>query len=367
MKYKEIKIGSLFEIKSNPQLNKNCFVFSDNGKYPYFTRTVTNNGILGYVDYLDDIHMIKGGCISVGMLEMKFFYMEKDFYAGQFTKRLIPKFKSFNRNIALYFTILLNEKSIRLKGYLVRDFEKILLQDTLNLPIKSDESVDYDFMERYIHDIEIEYIHNIYTILTESNFNDIYLNEIEKQVLNDYDNGKIKMKRFIIGDLFFKIKTNKLNYSLSDLPKKASYEFDLPATTSTTNNRGISCYVKRNEATVINNCLLVLSNGDAGYIYYHKNDFTILQDTYAIKYKGRELNKNQYLYFESVMNEKVKPNFSYNNKATWDRVRQIEIFLPVKNNESIDYDFMENYISAVEKETIKSIIDWNNKKTKNFK
>lgn len=50
MKYKEIKIGSLFEIKSNPQLNKNCFIFSDNGKYPYFTRTVTNNGILGYVD-----------------------------------------------------------------------------------------------------------------------------------------------------------------------------------------------------------------------------------------------------------------------------------------------------------------------------
>ena len=48
----------MFEIKGNPQLNKDSFTFSENGKYPYFTRTVFNNGIAGYVDYLNEENKI---------------------------------------------------------------------------------------------------------------------------------------------------------------------------------------------------------------------------------------------------------------------------------------------------------------------
>ena len=84
----EFQLGDLFEIQSNPQLNKDSFNFSNNGKYPYFTRTVTNNGILGYVDYLDEKHKVKGGCLAVGMIAMQFFYMEDDFYAVSLPREL---------------------------------------------------------------------------------------------------------------------------------------------------------------------------------------------------------------------------------------------------------------------------------------
>ena len=66
--FENVKVGDLFAVKSNPQLNKDSFKFCDNGEYPYFTRTVLNNGIAGYVDYLDDEHKIKGHSIAVGML-----------------------------------------------------------------------------------------------------------------------------------------------------------------------------------------------------------------------------------------------------------------------------------------------------------
>ncbi len=124
IQWREFKIGELFSVKSNPQLNKDSFIFRENGQYPYFTRTVLNNGIAGYVDYLDEKHKIKGDGLAVGMLGMQFFYMQKDFYAGQFTKTCYPKFERFNQKIAHFFIAHLNKQQGKFQAMLVRDFEK---------------------------------------------------------------------------------------------------------------------------------------------------------------------------------------------------------------------------------------------------
>ena len=151
---KEFKIGDLFEVVSNPQLNKDSFQFSDDGEYPYFTRTVLNNGITGYVDYLDEKHKIKGNSLAVGMLGMQFFYMEKDFYAGQFTKTIYPNFDNFSKNIAQYFIGWLNKKQKFYQGSLVRDFEKLFKGTNILLPINENGEIDYEFMENFIKAIE---------------------------------------------------------------------------------------------------------------------------------------------------------------------------------------------------------------------
>ena len=108
-RFEDMPVSDFFEVKGNPQLNKDSFVFSDSAEYPYFTRTLNNNGILGHVEYLDEKHLVPGNTIAVGMMGMKFFYMGHDFYAGQFTKTLFPKFPNFNEDIALYFISILNK------------------------------------------------------------------------------------------------------------------------------------------------------------------------------------------------------------------------------------------------------------------
>ncbi|TXK56399.1 restriction endonuclease subunit S, partial [Campylobacter helveticus] len=154
----EFKIGKLFSVKSNPQLNKNSFEFVENGEYPYFTRTVYNNGILGYVKYLDEEHKIKGNSIAVGLIAMHFFYMQKDFYAGQFTKTIYPKFKGFNKNIALFFTALFNaNKKQYLKNFIVKDFEKDFLNTNILLPIDSKGNPNFALMESFIKNIETKH------------------------------------------------------------------------------------------------------------------------------------------------------------------------------------------------------------------
>ncbi len=127
-------MGDLFEIKSNPQLNKDSFVFSKNGEYPYFTRTVFNNGVLGYVNYLNETHKIKGNCLTVGMMGMQFFYMQKDFYAGQFTKRAVAKSFILTQRLATYFVVLLNKNQSVFKNVLVRNFENEFNEFNIQLP-----------------------------------------------------------------------------------------------------------------------------------------------------------------------------------------------------------------------------------------
>ena len=149
--WREFKIKDLFRIKSNPQLNKDSFHFTPNGTYPYFTRTCQNNGINGYVDYLDEKHKIDGNSLAVGMLGMRFFYMKKDFYAGQFTKTIYAKFDGFNEKNALYFATSLNKAQAVFQGVLVRDFQKTLENYKIILPINSAGNPDLGFIQDFIN------------------------------------------------------------------------------------------------------------------------------------------------------------------------------------------------------------------------
>ncbi|AQQ60729.1 hypothetical protein XJ32_08250 [Helicobacter bilis] len=161
MEWKSFKCEKLFSVKSNPQLNKDSFSFSENAPYPYFTRTCLNNGIAGYVEYLDEEHKIKGESIAVGMLGMQFFYMQKDFYAGQFTKTLYPKFSGLNTTIAQFFITWLNKNQKIFQGVLVRDFEKTFNETEILLPVLDSNNIDFDFIESFIKALQKECIKSV--------------------------------------------------------------------------------------------------------------------------------------------------------------------------------------------------------------
>jgi Type I restriction modification DNA specificity domain len=123
---------------------------------------LNSQSIAGHVDYLDDEHKIQGNCLAVGMLGMQFFYMKSDFYAGQFTKRAIPKTFELNENIAKYLTTILNKNQRTFQSCLVRDFEHMFKKTKIKLPVRNG-MIDYDFMEQFITEIKavtIDYLSN---------------------------------------------------------------------------------------------------------------------------------------------------------------------------------------------------------------
>lgn len=75
---------------------------------------------------------------------------------------------------------------------------------------------------------------------------------------------------------------------------------------------------------------------------------------FSISYKFKELNYKEGLYFVTLFNF-LKKIFSYNNMATWDKVKILEIKLPINQDNEIDYKYMEHYISELEEERISEL------------
>lgn len=353
----------MFSIKSNPQLNKDSFNFSKNGAYPYFTRTVTNNGILGYVDYLDEEHKVKGKCLAVGMIAMQFFYMEKDFYAGQFTKRAVPIKFSLNQKRAIFLSIVLNKHQKTFQNLLVRDFEKTFEKVKVKLPIKNDE-IDFEFMDSFITTLEAERMAKLDAYLLATGLKEYKLTADEQKVIAEYD--RINWQEFKIGDLFDRIKTKKLPFKADELPKEEEDGFTLPCLTSSFKNQGLNYFAPKYDATILKNVISIPSNSDVYRAYYQSNEFTVLSDAYAIRwiFSDDDLQPNQYLFAVPCINKVTDLSiYSYKNKlGGWNVVKDKYIQLPIKNNKP-DYAIMDTLISAIKKLIIKDVVLYTQAKT----
>ncbi len=363
----EFKLGNLFEIRGNPQLNKDSFTFHENAEFPYFTRTSFNNGVLGYVEYLDDEHKIEGNCLAIGMIAMQFFYMQKDFYAGQFTKRAIPKSFSLTQRIATYFISLINKNQKRFQNVLVRDFEKEFNKTIIYLPMKNGK-IDFDFMECFIAELENERISELKAYLKATGLKDYNLTDDEQKALNEFNS--IAWEEFRLGELFERIKTNKLPYKASELEKEPTDTYTLPCLTSSFQNQGLNYFAPKDNATILKNVISLPSNSDVYRAYFQSREFTVLSDAYAIEwiYDDVKLSPNQYLFTVPCINKVTDLSiYSYKNKlGGWNVVKDKYIKLPIKDNQP-DYKTMETLISAIKKLVIKDVVLYADKKTSTTK
>lgn len=166
--------------------------------------------------------------------------------------------------------------------------------------------------------------------------------------------SQVEWGLFKLDDLFEKISTQSLGYKAADLPSSPQGDFILPALSAGIQNQGLNNYVPRNRATILRGVISISANGaNTGATFYQNNDFTILQDAYAIKWKKTNnfLTDNQYLFLTGSISKKIYGNYEWTNKAGWARVRLEIIPLPTENGE-IDFDFMESFIAALEAERI---------------
>jgi hypothetical protein len=160
-KWRNFKLGDLFDIKKTKSFDANKLVPGD--EYDYVTRTSNNQGILQSTGFIDDESINSPGTWSLGLMQMDFFYREKSWYAGQFVRIIIPKIK-IPQKATTFFTTLLNRQTTVLLHFkdgisqVNNAFRNIVIQ----LPITSEGEIDFDFMETFIENLEKEYL----TVLT---------------------------------------------------------------------------------------------------------------------------------------------------------------------------------------------------------
>ena len=118
-------------------------------EYDYITRTSTNRGICETTGYISDKGLNAAGTFSLGLLQMTFFYREREWYAGQFVRNIKAKFE-LNKYTGLYFETVLSGLSPYLLSGLVRDVDEAFLSSTITLPVDDNGNIDFKWIERFV-------------------------------------------------------------------------------------------------------------------------------------------------------------------------------------------------------------------------
>ena len=365
---KNFFIKDLFEVINNPQLDKENFTFSESAEYPYFTRTENNNGILGYVEYLDEEHKIKGNSLAVGMISMRFHYMHHDFYAGQFTKTLIPKFQGFNEKLAMYFIGILNKHSEYYQSFLVRHFKDKVSETVVALPVIESPVPNHEYTindidwqsiqssitkleQDYIAEIERERIAELDAYLAVSGLNNYELTDEDKRILAV--SKEVELGKFSLGGEagLFNIYSPKKRFNANTVQFGGKY----PYVARGSSNNGIRGFITEDEQYL--SPAKSLSFGqDTATVYYQPDAYFTGDKIKVMVLNNRELTPELAEYFITAI-AKAFSNFAWGQSSFNESIiKSTEIVLPVKPDGTPDFDYMERYIRAVEKLAIADVV-----------
>lgn len=179
-------------------------------------------------------------------------------------------------------------------------------------------------------------------------------------------------KYFVIGMVFEKIETKKIKGKANDFPTSPNGEYNIPLLTAGVENQGLARYAMKSQcSTILSNVISVSANGaNSGVVFYHPEEFAVLQDAYAIKVRNYEIpNIEVGLYLTSALYKAIASTHNWNYKAGWNRIKDDNFSLPVKvdtdGNPIIDntcfyhkdgyipdWEYMKNYIRELKQECI---------------
>ena len=350
----------MFEITNTLSFNADKLNFGT--EYDYVTRTSFNQGILQTTGFVNAENLNESGVWSLGLLQMDFFYRRKRWYAGQFVRKIIPKFDLTESSI-LFFSTILNQQKKVLLSVLVRNVDETFNNLQIQLPLKENaldfsnpcdniKNIDFDFMESFIRELEEERIRELNAYLLATGLKDTALSSEEEKALEAFKT--VQWGEFEFKQIFNNIKQGRR------LKKEDQKEGTIPFVMSGTTNTGVVGYISNPVASFPSNSITVDIFGNT---FYRNFDFGAGDDTGVYWNDKENYSKDEMLFFTAAMGKSLFGKFDYGNKLRSSQSFDIKMQLPTKNNKP-DYATMETFIKAVEKLVIKDVVLYADSKIK---
>lgn len=151
--WKAFYICDIFTLQSTSSGIDGNKIINEQGDIPYLTRTDTNNGYKDFVcKQIDKYKIDNGNCITIGLDTQTAFYQPHHFYTGQNVQVL--RNDRLNKYVAKFFLPLLHNAMVSLNWGGNGATLGRLRKKKIVVPVTSDGSPDYAFMEQYIKERE---------------------------------------------------------------------------------------------------------------------------------------------------------------------------------------------------------------------
>lgn len=347
---KEI-ISNLFSIKTSKSVDKGKLKFTNfETDYQFIGRTSVNNGIQGYVEKLDFEPNPKNTFSVVQIGENVMQFRDKEWYASQNLFLLTPKNDQLIKN-KLFFITLVNA-SLKKFGTSYSSYPtlKTLAELEVFIP-KINGKNAYTFMENFIAELKALRVAELHAYLQATGLSNYTLSDDELAAIEQFNNGKIVFNTFEYQAIFDRIQQGRR------LKKDDQIAGDIPFVMSGVTNTGVVNYISNPIVVFPRNSITMDIFGNA---FYRNYDYGMGDDTGAYWDSKNRYTREMSLYLTTAMNKSVEGKFSYGHKLRSSQSLNIEMLLPMKNHQP-DFEFMETFISAIQKLVIKDVVDWADK------
>ena len=360
--FKEFKISTLFDWRNgNTDLKKEHI----NGKgHPVVSSGVENTGIIGCTDV--DARILPAHTITVDMFG-NVYYRDFEYkevtHARVFT--LIPKGFELDVQTGLYFVSSLKMLSKIYSYNNMCSYAKMSNMDIL-LPVIENanpnheyivDDIDWQYMRDRITELERDRITELDAYLQATGLNNYELTEDDKKILSFED--EVRFGSFKLGQLF-ESQTGDVDLQQKDINDKGYFFIN-----SGVENRGIKGKTDRPAKVFKAGTITIDFWGNA---YYRDFDYVMATHNHVFSLSGDVIRNEKVGHYIIGKLSKLPQLFSYSNMATWNKLKVLDISLPIKSDApddytvaDIDFDYMECYILAMEKVVVADVVKYKDK------
>lgn len=338
VKWREFSVLDIFDVYAGIRLTKDDMVA---GKRPFIGATDSNNGITAFCGNINkslDSNVL--GVNYNGSVVENFYHPYEAIFSDD-VKRLKLKEHTGNKYIYLFIkNLILKQKEKFQYGYKFNG--ERMGRTSILMPVNEGGQPDYDFMEQYMMAIEKKLLKRYQQYLVDTKRNNL----IDKKLA---EVGKIEWKAIDIRDVFSEIKRGRR------LKTENHITGTMPYVSSSATNNGVDDFVSNNQGVrIFCDCISLANSGSVGASFYHPYKF--VASDHVTKLKGREFNKFSYLFLASITS-RLSEKYSYNREINESRINREKILVPITSDGQPDYEYMEQYMKAIEHRLINRYIE----------
>lgn len=172
-------------------------------------------------------------------------------------------------------------------------------------------------------------------------------------------NNYIFLKEFKIDDLFTSVNGD------TDIKKENINNKGVAVVSSGLENFGFIGKTDIKAKIISKNTITVDMFGN---VFYRSVDYKMVTHArvFALIPKNFVLNECIGLYICTMLNF-LSSIFNYNNMCSFNKVKELKIYLPAKEDGNPDWEYMNQYIHEIKKSVLADVIKWKDQKKKFLK
>lgn len=320
--WKKFKLSDICYISSGRDIYEDERI---DGNTPYVTSTSSNNGIKYFVS--NNNETIDNKAISVnrnGSVGYSFYHKYDALYSNDCRKLKVKDHES--DYISLFITNQIMQQREKYNyGYKMGTGR--LNSQYIMLPIDENDKPDWQFME--------EYVKSLVSSKTDK-FKDYALSVLAGLEYKEVPSlDEKEWKEFYLTDIFKKVQRGKR------LTKANQIEGTVPYVSSTGLNNGVDNFIGNiKNVRIFSGCITIANSGSVGASFYHSYEFVASDHVTHLKSE----NMNKYIYlFVSTLTNRLSEKYNFNREMNDKRISREKIMLPVNDDDTPDYAYMEQY------------------------